>query len=437
MRYFLGYLVQIALEFKEDTRPLLILTDEPDFALSSVAQRDLLRFFKHIVTLDREGQTSQIVFSTHSPELIDPNYPDRITVLRKGTFDEGTTVMNKAHHRLFEPVRSALGARVSSLPFIDGPNLVVEGLSDRTFILRMSQYLASRGQPHLDLSGLSIVVAEGSHRVAGITATAMSIPGDRAYITILLDNDEPGRRAAKEACALDKTLLDCKQVVRIDDILGPGLGKDSEIEDIIPARLYYQAFLDVMAHEIPTKPRTEYPDELVIVTQSRTRPIVDIVTELLPHSQGVADRLSYDKEAVIDRVFDNIREAKQAAEQSEFEESMRRATELLLEKVRENLRKKRHDEISRTMRLLVREFLQLNPLGSAKTRMADLLEQVRELGNRVSSVGVFDKEVDALHQDFALKQGLRSEAVKDYPALVTRLKQLPQRLVINPDLALM
>ena len=34
MKYFLGYILQILLEFKGDSRPLLLLSDEPDFALS-------------------------------------------------------------------------------------------------------------------------------------------------------------------------------------------------------------------------------------------------------------------------------------------------------------------------------------------------------------------------------------------------------------------
>jgi len=437
MRYFLGYILQILLEFKIDERPLLILTDEPDFALSLIGQRDLLRFFKEIVTWQRNGMLSQILFSTHSPELIDPNYPERITVLRKGSFDEGTTTMHRAHHRLFEPVRSALGARVSSLPFIDGPNLVVEGLSDRTFILRMSQYLASRNLQHLDLACLSIVVAEGSHRIAGIAVTAKSVAGDRAYITILLDNDEPGRVAAAAARVQDKYLAERRQVVMIDEILGAGLGKDSEIEELIPAALYYQAFRDVTAPDTQCENPSGYPSVNEIVVQSKTRPIVDIVTAVRRAIQEPGQDPSYDKEAVINRVFDIVAEGGGSHHQPELEENLRKATEILLERINENLRNKRHDEISRTMRLLIKDFVHLNPLSATKSRTVEMLEHVRELGNRVAPIGVFDKEIDTLLSEFALRLGLRSEAVKNYGDLTAKLKQLPQRIAIDPSLALM
>ena len=389
------------------------------------------------MTWERTGSGSQIVFSTHSPELIDPNYPDRISVLRKGTFDEGTTTMNRSHHRLFEPVRSALGARISSLPFIDGPNLVVEGLSDRTFIVRMSQHLAKRGQQHLDLSYLSIVVAEGCHRIPGIVLTAKSVAGDRAYITILLDNDEAGRTAAKAAKELDKYLAERKQVVMLDDILGPGLGKDSEMEDLVPPAVYYQAFCDVMREGEDKGNRKQFPAADSIVAKAQTRPIVDVVGD---SKRGITEpdgKPEYDKEAVINRVFDILDHEPNEGQWDQFEDNLKKATLLLLDRVNENLRNKRHDEISRTMHLLIRDFVHMNPLSASKSRSVEMLDRVRELGNRVSPPGVFDREVDGLVSEFSLRKGLRSDAVENHNGFLGKLKQLPQRIVIDKSMSLM
>jgi energy-coupling factor transporter ATP-binding protein EcfA2 len=437
MKYFLGYILQILLEFKVDSRPLLILSDEPDFALSAIGQRDLLRFFKEIVTWDRNGAKSQLIFTTHSPEFIDPNFPDRVTILRKGTFDEGTTVMNRAHHNLFEPVRTALGARVCSFPFIDAPNLIVEGLGDRTFIVRMSQFFAKRDLPHLDLAYLSIVVAEGADRIPRIALTARSVAGDRAYATILLDNDQRGRAAAEGAKQFDDYLEQNKQVVMTDDILGQGLGKDVEIEDIIPVDLYYRAFCKVMKETLPAERLAKLPPIEKVLPETTTQPVVDVMETTLKRIAPPGNDGKYDKEAVIVCAFDMAEENDTEPSVVAFVDRLKKMTAILIEKVNANLRNRRHEEVSRAMRLLIREFTHVNPLGTSKSRVEEFLSRVRELGNRVSAPGAFDKCVDSILSDFAVRQGLRSEPVRDYPKLFDALKQLPQRVSVDPNMALM
>ena len=85
------------------------------------------------------------------------------------------------------------------------------------------------------------------------------------------------------------------------------------------------------------------------------------------------------------------------------------------------------------MRLLIKDFVHLNPLSATKSRTVEMLEHVRELGNRVAPIGVFDKEIDTLLSEFALRLGLRSEAVKNYGDLTAKLKQLPQVAAWSPN----
>ena len=431
LKYFLAYLIQILLEFKADSRPLVILSEEPDFALSAVGQRDLLRFFREIVTWQRDEGRSQFIYTTHSAELIDPNFPERVAVVRKGMSDEGTMVMDTAHRRLFEPVRTALGARVSTFPFLDGPNLVVEGLSERTFIIRMSQHFAKRNLPFVDLAYLSIVDAEGSDHVPRIVLTAKSVPGDRAYLTVLLDNDEHGKNAAKLAKQHDRYLDQNQQVVLMDQILGPGLGKDSEIEDLIPPQLYYEAFLDVMRPVLLADQYAKLPDKEAIRVKAATQPIVDVVTtELKAILTGVKD-VDYDKEAVIDRAFDIFEANSDGPAAVEFRENLNKMTSLLLEKIDENLRNKKQDEVSRAMHFVTKDFGASYPNNATNADALKVLEKVRGLGNRVSPPGVFDAVIDKLVADFGLKAEMKYEEVKDYPRFLNVFKQLPQKLTVD------
>ncbi len=439
MRYFLGYLIQVVLELNLDDRSLLILSDEPDFALSAIGQRDLLRFFRKVVSYPRKDGGCQIIFTTHSAEMIDPNYPDQITILRKGLFEEGTLVVGRAYHRLFEPIRTALGGRGNSLPFIDGPNLVVEGDSDRVFVTRMCQYLAKRGKPHLDLAYLSIVIAEGCRRLPGIVTTAKSMPGDRAYLTVLVDNDESGRTAEQEIGDLDPYIRDKGQIVRVDAFHEPGLGKDTETEDLVPARLYFRGLrqsLEDLGQAIVDL--SNLPDENEFVQQVATKPTVDVVEAVLKTIVNVPVEEVFDKSAAFERVFDLVEGGK--VDESiigDFDATLERVADVLLEKVNDNLRYKRHDEVRRTMQHAIRSFVHAHGTAPTKVRGMAVLETVRELGNRVSVSGEFDKIVDTMRNDFGLRHGLKSDPINDHVRFLDKLRNLPQQLTVDPNLKLM
>jgi energy-coupling factor transporter ATP-binding protein EcfA2 len=438
MRYFLGYLVQILIELKTYAQPVIILSDEPDFALSAVGQRDILRFFNKITQTRREEGPVQLIYTTHSAELVDPNYPDRVTVLRKGLFDEGTIVINRSYHHLFEPVRSALGTRVSSLPFIDGPNLVVEGVSDQTFVRRMSQYLARRGLPHLDMAYLSLVVAEGTKRISRIVSMSRAMAGDKAYLTILLDNDDAGRAARETAELLDPQLKDNHQVVMLDEILGLGLGKDVEMEDLIPATIYFTALKNDLTENGFKEIVGKLPSMDEFVERSKRSPIVGVVEEIVYRAENGRLGFLLDKQELIERVFDLCEKgAVNEPDKKIFEKNMEKTTSILLEKVNDNLRCRRHEEIRRTIQYVVKEFLLHNPIGVSKSRAKDVLERIRELGTKVSPEGLFDREIDSVLGNFGIRSGVRSDLVDNYGRLKQELKQLHQKLTIDPNLKLM
>lgn len=434
MKYFLGYILQVMLALKSRSGPILFLSDEPDFRLSAVGQRDLSRFFRKIIAA-RETGAAQLIYTTHSPELIDPNYPNRISILRKGLFDEGTSVVAKSCHRLFEPVRSALGTRVTSIPFIDGANLVVEGISDLTFVVRMSQYLAQRGKPYLDLSGLSVVVSEGTKRLSRIISAAKSLAGDRAYLTILLDNDAAGRRAAEEAKALDTHLAQSDQVITVDRVLESGLGKDLEIEDLIPYGICYEA-LRAELHQAGVDALVSgLPQRESFVASAETRPVIDVISECLASNTSEGGPFELDKTQFIEQAFDLLESLDDGDEEKvEFERNLQSATMLLLDKVNDNLRNKRHEEIRRTIGHLTDEFLGANPIAASKSRALVLLDEIRALGAKVSLQGQFDKHVDSFLSEFSLRSGQKTDEIQAYTRFRSRLKQLPQLLTIDTSL---
>ncbi len=110
LRYFLSYYIQAkALEHKYRNRGCIILMDEPDSYLSIAAQKNLLSVFESLISAGASTDRMQLIYTTHSPFLINQNYPNRIRLVRKGDAEEGTQFIDESRLRHYEPVRSALG----------------------------------------------------------------------------------------------------------------------------------------------------------------------------------------------------------------------------------------------------------------------------------------------------------------------------------------
>ena len=80
---FLAYFSEIE---QESSRPLILLLDEPGLSLHAKAQADLLRFLD-----ERLAPEHQVLFTTHSPFMVDPQRMHRVRTVEDRE-DGGTTV---------------------------------------------------------------------------------------------------------------------------------------------------------------------------------------------------------------------------------------------------------------------------------------------------------------------------------------------------------
>ena len=152
--WFFSFLIKFA-QVAEDT-PIILLLDEPGLSLHGKAQADLLRYF------DEElAPYYQIVYSTHSPFMVDPNrllssrvVEDVIHDTGKGRPQtEGTKVredvLNRDPDTIF-PLQGALGYEITQSLFIGKNTLLVEGPSDILYLQALSAALKKRGRTELD-----------------------------------------------------------------------------------------------------------------------------------------------------------------------------------------------------------------------------------------------------------------------------------------------
>ena len=234
------------------THGSILLLDEPGLHLHASAQKDLLDLFESV------ARNCQIIYTTHSPFMINKNYPERIRSVFKNDRPQGTTVVNKAYRPTkggyYEPIRSSIGITLGNSLFIGGHNLIVEGMADQIILTAFSRYLAKQdNQPFIDLQHICITPAGGAPNVPYF---AYLCNVEDMKPVILLDNDGEGETAFRK--------IDREQVIHIERIIRvrEAVTKDKEtiieLEDLIDHEFYHAAFLEAY-RELP---KLEFVKEL-------------------------------------------------------------------------------------------------------------------------------------------------------------------------------
>lgn len=131
-RWHLAFYIRVSARARGDV-PNIILIDEPGLYLHATAQRDIL---KH---LEDASASRQILISTHSPYLIEPNKLERIRLVQK-TDERGTYVENKVHavsdKETLTPILTAIGLELNQgiVGANKQDNVIVEGPSDYFYL---------------------------------------------------------------------------------------------------------------------------------------------------------------------------------------------------------------------------------------------------------------------------------------------------------------
>ncbi|HDR68591.1 MAG TPA: hypothetical protein ENN61_06015, partial [Bacteroidaceae bacterium] len=128
VRWFLSFYLELrATAMAKDKRGKVLLIDEPGVSLHARAQEDVLKVFDEI------KKDIQVIYSTHSPHLIDVNKLYRILAVQRAVEDDlntASTVFNVRSMRsatadTLSPIYSMMGARLSQQEIIKAYNNVV------------------------------------------------------------------------------------------------------------------------------------------------------------------------------------------------------------------------------------------------------------------------------------------------------------------------
>jgi len=249
LRYFLSYYIQAkAIQLTTKDQNCIILMDEPDSFLSIAGQRNLLAVFESLVNADSSLENAQLLYTTHSPFLINRNFPRRIRLVRKGDAEEGTQFVGASHVRRYEPIRSALGIDCAQTLFMGATNVIVEGTTDQYLICELVRHFATPeniGQL-IDLNAVVLTSADGAGGPEQLLGSSQWGDEPRPATLVLFDDDAAGHRGRDRITGAEngfKQLVPPEFALLISTVV-PHEEDGQQIvstEDLLPARLYADA----------------------------------------------------------------------------------------------------------------------------------------------------------------------------------------------------
>jgi predicted ATPase len=140
-QWFFSFLAAFS-RYEYEDHAVVILLDEPGLGLHARAQHDFLRFIDERLSAKR-----QVVYSTHSPFMVQPKRLERARVVEDKGRDTGSIVTSNVTSidpdTLF-PLQGALGYDIAQHLLVTQDNLVVEGSSDFVFLTAISDCQSAR-----------------------------------------------------------------------------------------------------------------------------------------------------------------------------------------------------------------------------------------------------------------------------------------------------
>ena len=134
--YLSFYINFIATTNEAKTNEYLFLLDEPGLHLHPSGQKDLTHLLENLST------KNQLLYTTHSPFMINRDFPRRVRVVNKN--ENGTIVDNEAYRDQWRPLRKSIGLTVGDLFFFNNKGIVIEIPNKKLFHRRKSKKNGNR-----------------------------------------------------------------------------------------------------------------------------------------------------------------------------------------------------------------------------------------------------------------------------------------------------
>ncbi|MBL8172087.1 MAG: AAA family ATPase [Acidobacteria bacterium] len=250
-------------DIKRQKQNVILLLDEPGLSLHGRAQADLLKYF------EAELADHQLIYTTHSPFMIDPQKFERVRIVQDLSIDakeqlpkeqDGTKVLTNVFDATDDslfPLQGALGYEIQQTLFIGPNSLVVEGPADMLYLRAVSAQLEREGRVGLSEKWV-ITPVGGSGKVP--TFVALLAPQKGMNVATLLDIQNNDRPLIEDLYR--KKLLKKKQVATYADFVGQN---EADAEDMFDREFYLSLVNAEFAKEL------EGPIDLAVLNAKEPR----------------------------------------------------------------------------------------------------------------------------------------------------------------------
>jgi len=220
-QWFFSFYLVFLVESEDGHRDAVLLLDEPGLHLHPTAQQDLIGFFEGL------SEKNQIVYSTHSPFLVDGEHLHRI---RPVVEDEtGHSTINPdgwpADRETIFPLQAAAAYAMMRSLFRHRKNMLVEGMADYFYLHALAAQCRAAGRMSLP-EEIHVTPCGGAKHISQMASLFL---GNQARALVLLDSDNGGR---ERELALLKDLYAHERsgVLMLGTVLAQ---EECEIEDLV------------------------------------------------------------------------------------------------------------------------------------------------------------------------------------------------------------
>lgn len=223
----------------DPNRETILLLDEPGLSLHASGQADVLNFIE-----DKLAPTNQVLYTTHSPFLIDTQRIDRVRTVQD-TDQEGTTVSPdafKSDSDTVFPLQTALGYDLAQSLFVGPDCLLVEGPSDYIYLQLLSQACENDGRTGLDPRWVVTPVG-GADKVS----TFVSLLGaNKLNVAVLIDANPRDQQRIK---ALQQNgHLSANSLIQVSQFVP---GSEADMEDLFDPSFYCKLVSGAYPADLP------------------------------------------------------------------------------------------------------------------------------------------------------------------------------------------
>ena len=224
--WFFSFLTYFSSIEEQEECDLVLLLDEPGLNLHALAQHDFLRFID-----ERLAPKHQVIYTTHSPFMINLNHLDRIRTVQdvddKGTVISSDTLSND-QDTVF-PLQVALGHNLANTLFLAPHCLMVNSAADLIYLQILGEICASKGYQRLDPRWVVIPVGNADN-----LPMFVSLLGENYVSVAVLMDVTPKNKAKMDLINKNNTIQRDNPVkwVEVQKI------RTADIEDIFEPSFY-------------------------------------------------------------------------------------------------------------------------------------------------------------------------------------------------------